>query len=150
MPSVNVPLQVGPLGEDKYAYYLEIQNSMPHPRTTFSKFDLSKNLFQAAFDLSTQIPGSGRGPKTPYPGRRFVGAKFPSNLPGRLDMYLDDNSIGYEMWYRDLVFILKYMFDAHIGNPQAEAHGYFDLQVWCFLNGSKDPHKTVHGYFRPA
>lgn len=66
-------------------------------------------------------------------------------------MYLEvENTIGYGMWYRDIVFMLKVLHDAEVGNPEKGELGYFDFQFWGFLNGGSKEHKIVHGYFKPA
>ena len=144
------PLQAGASNEDSYGYSWAVQNSTNPPQQTFSKYTLTENLFQDSFTLITQVPASGQGPKTPYPGRRYVGDKYPATLPGKIDMYLDENSIGFGMWYRDIVFMLKVLHDAEVGKPEKGLLGYFDFQFWGYLNGSPEGHKIVHGFFRPA
>ena len=68
-----------------------------HPTLVFEKYDLARNLFQDKFQVITEVPGSGQGPKTPYPGGRFSGQKYPSELPGKIEMYLDPNPVDFDM-----------------------------------------------------
>ena len=65
-------------------------------------------------------------------------------------MYLLDNEIGFQMWYRDIMFMLKVLFDAEVGKPAKGQLGYFDFQFWGFLNGSPDGKRIVAGFFKPA
>ncbi|KAL8830822.1 MAG: hypothetical protein Q9191_001220 [Dirinaria sp. TL-2023a] len=136
--------------EDSYAYRFGIQNMTQHPPLLFEKFDLARNLFHDEFQLITEVPGSGQGPKTPYPGGRFSGSKHPNELPGRIEMYLDANPVGFGMWYRDIAFMLKCLFDAEIGNPEKGRLGYYQFQFEVRLNLGPEWYKGVHGYFLPA